>query len=242
MQILEPYFSQPSTTQFCVSAAQASAFAKNVAQDFNPIHDVDSRRFCVPGDLLFALALQQYGVYQRMQFQFLDLVNADIALNYPMLEHSGTAIDLEVTDANDKPVLGIHCSGEVTMDTGRATQMLTNYVAFSGHNFPHILVPLMREHKVMINPQRPLVIYQSMAIELEKLDFADLSIALTDTSLSVAGKRGTALLNFSVNADGEVIGHGTKQLVLSGLRAFEEHAVEAMCDQYQASKPTQTVA
>ncbi len=42
-----------------VGAEQASQFAKGVADDFNPIHDPDSRRFCVPGDLLFALVLSR---------------------------------------------------------------------------------------------------------------------------------------------------------------------------------------
>jgi len=32
---------------------QASDFAKQVADDFNPLHNVEAKRFCVPGDLLF---------------------------------------------------------------------------------------------------------------------------------------------------------------------------------------------
>ena len=39
------------------SQQQASQFAKGVAGDFNPIHDVGGKRFCVPGDLLFACLL-----------------------------------------------------------------------------------------------------------------------------------------------------------------------------------------
>ena len=37
---------------------QGSDFAKLVAHDFNPIHDPESKRFCVPGDLLFAVMIQ----------------------------------------------------------------------------------------------------------------------------------------------------------------------------------------
>ena len=44
------------------SQEQASRFAKEVAGDFNPLHDVGSRRFCVPGDLLFVTLLSEYGV------------------------------------------------------------------------------------------------------------------------------------------------------------------------------------
>ena len=31
-----------------IVAEQASMFAKEVAHDFNPLHDVDAKHFCVP--------------------------------------------------------------------------------------------------------------------------------------------------------------------------------------------------
>ena len=37
---------------------QASDFAKQIADDFNPLHDIQAKRFCVPGDLLFSLILE----------------------------------------------------------------------------------------------------------------------------------------------------------------------------------------
>ena len=33
-----------------IVAEQASMFAKEVAHDFKPLHDVDAKRFCVAGD------------------------------------------------------------------------------------------------------------------------------------------------------------------------------------------------
>ena len=39
---------------------QGSDFAKTVAGDFNPLHDVDAKRFCIPGDLLFAVIIRHY--------------------------------------------------------------------------------------------------------------------------------------------------------------------------------------
>lgn len=51
---LSPYFLKQNQS-ISVSAQQASDFAKKIAQDFNPIHDVGAKRFCVPGYLLFAL-------------------------------------------------------------------------------------------------------------------------------------------------------------------------------------------
>ena len=55
---LTPYFSTEDN-QFQFTREQASHFAKKVAADFNPIHDEDNKRFCVPGDLLFAVLLQK---------------------------------------------------------------------------------------------------------------------------------------------------------------------------------------
>ena len=51
-----------------ISALQASQFAKEIAGDFNPIHDPDARRFCVPGDLLFAIVLARFGLSENMTF------------------------------------------------------------------------------------------------------------------------------------------------------------------------------
>ena len=62
-----------------ISAEQASNFAKTIAGDFNPLHDPDNRRFCVPGDLLFTALLQHYGISQRMHFRFSGMVGADLA-------------------------------------------------------------------------------------------------------------------------------------------------------------------
>ena len=53
---------------------QASNFAKGEAGDFNPIHNVDARRFCVPGDLLFSVAVHSIGLYQSMSFEFVQIV------------------------------------------------------------------------------------------------------------------------------------------------------------------------
>ena len=54
---------------------QASDFAKLVAGDFNPIHDPESKRFCVPGDLLFAVIIRHYGLRQVMGFSFSGIDN-----------------------------------------------------------------------------------------------------------------------------------------------------------------------
>ena len=137
---------------------QASSFAKGVAGDFNPIHDEDARRFCVPGDLLFSVFLAQYGISQEMKFEFSGMVGDTTSLISPD-EISDT---FSLQDNNEKNYMDIITSGEKTNDAEFIATLSEKYVQFSSKTFPHILVPLMEHENVMINPSRPLVIYKSM--------------------------------------------------------------------------------
>ena len=236
MNFLNQYYVQSNDEQLSITAEQASAFAKGVAHDFNPIHDPGSKRFCVPGDLLFAIALEKYGLNSKMSFRFLNLVSADLPLHYPQVETSDEEVEIDVVCDQSKPILGISFSGECSKSASKIEQVLRNYVKFSGQNFPHILVPLMEKHNVMINPQRPLVIYDSMSFEFERMDFDELEIILAETSLEVEGRRGNTQLNFTFMGDGEKIGSGSKTLVMGGLREYEQEAIDKMCADYEASK------
>lgn len=224
---LNEFFDQRGD-QISISGSQGSCFAKQIANDFNPIHNVDSRRFCVPGDLLFAIALQQYGLHESMHFSFRELVKADSQLTFP----EDLPSEIKVRNQRDKTVLELKLSGASVKDGDLAEQLIRNYVSFSGQNFPHILVPLMKQHQVMINPKRPLVIYEKMSIQFDTIVFENLNIELTETNLSVDGKRGDAELHFSIEDNDKKIGSGVKILVLSGLREYEQASVDQMCDDY----------
>ena len=223
--------------QLFINAEQASAFAQTIAGDFNPIHYPDSKRFCVPGDLLFAVALSKYGLYQSMRFEFLDMVKASVGLDYPAGIDNDKAIVRYASDASSeksdtKPVMSINVGGENLLQKTKVETIIRKYVAFSGQKFPHILLPLMEQHNVMINPSRPLVIYQRMSFELESLNFSELDLKLDSTSLNVEGKRGEALLKFVFTENGKQIGAGEKTLLLSGLRPYEEEAMSGLAAEY----------
>jgi len=235
MKFLEQYYDQKTPEQFTISADQGSGFAKQVAGDFNPIHHPDAKRFCVPGDLLFAIALQRYGLNQKMAFQFTNIVSAGATLNYPEAQEGGD-VDLTVTCDRDKAVLAVQFSGDQCRNEQRIEPILRSYVQFSGQNFPHILVPLMEQENAMINPTRPLVMYQSMAFELQSMDFDLLDIELTNSSLKSEGKRGDVTLDFAFMSNGHQVGTGTKNLVLGGLREYDETGIQQMVDEYEASK------
>ncbi len=231
MFLINQFFNE-KTGLVSFSRQQASDFAKKIAGDFNPIHNPDAKRFCVPGDLLFAVVLAKYGLSQQMRFKFLGMVGDEIALKFP----EKLADKLSISDEKGKAYLTVEASGDTNSEESLIDILTRRYVEFSGKTFPHILVPLMREHQVMINPKRPLVIYESMSIDMMRMDINDITLELTGSSLEVNGKRGDATLEFSLLASGEVVGKGKKTMVLSGLRAFDEDVMAQLVEEYSASK------
>lgn len=210
------------------SRAQSSAFAKKIAGDFNPIHNPDARRFCVPGDLLFSVVLHNAGVRQSMHFEFAGMVSEKTALVFP----DTGADNFSLCDGQGKHYLDVSMSGEHTQDREFIHDLMSSYVLFSGHTFPDILVDLMQKNSVMINPDRPLVIYKSMTLSLERLKGHELALELEDASLSVEGKKGVVHLKFSISAGGKKIGHGEKVMLLGGLREYDQVKIDDIVNQY----------
>ncbi|KJY75969.1 DUF3581 domain-containing protein [Vibrio sp. SCSIO 43132] len=228
---LTPYFSIEDN-QFQFTRQQASHFAKKVAGDYNPIHDEDNKRFCVPGDLLFAVLLNQEGVSQKMRFDFSGMVSEGIALS---VEEKGDT-ESALVDANGKEYLHMHHEGEVSKDAKFIEHLTKSYVQFSGMNFPHIMVPLMEDKQMMINCQRPLVMYESMEVEFDRLDLSEPSVEFAGATFEIEGKRGQVTLNFSFTDNGEVVGKGVKRMVASGLRPYEKEAVDDLVERFNARK------
>jgi hypothetical protein len=218
--------------QILISAEQASHFAKDIAKDFNPLHDHDAKRFCVPGDLLVSLVIAKYGLSQTMQFTFSGMVGHNVYLNFPETERE----DFEITDNNNKTYMRVHRSGEITTDARLLETFIRDYVAFSGPNFPHILVPLMAEQNVMINTTRPLVIYESMSFEFEHLNFNAPELQAIENTLSIEGKRGDARFHFQVNCNNKKVGAGVKKILISGMRDYDQPLIQEFTENYLARK------
>lgn len=228
---LAPYFSKQNQA-ISVSAQQASDFAKKIAQDFNPIHDVGAKRFCVPGDLLFALVLTQYGLSQSMKFSFAGMVGDGVELQFPEQVNG----HFSICDSRDKTYLNVTRQGDVSCCDAQTESFIRHYVAFSGHNFIDILIPLMKQHQVMINPERPLVIYESMSFDLSTLDFVEVTLSLVGQDLQIDGKRGDVTLHFELHSGDTLVGTGIKTLVMSGLRPYDEVLAQQMCATYEGRK------
>lgn len=232
LTLLEAFHTADPDGGVRVSAEQASRFAKDVAGDHNPLHDVDARRFCVPGDLLCALVLDRYGLSRRMQFTFRDMVGAGQVLYFPETDDG----DIAVCDPDGNVCLEVQRSGAVCRDTATVEGFLREYVAFSGRTFPHYLIPVLEEKGVMFNPDRPLVIYDSMGFELDGFGFDRPGLELAGAELGIEGKRGNATLRFDIHADTGRIGAGWKQLVISGLRDYDDERMRRCVESFDRLK------
>lgn len=215
-----------------IDARQGSRFAKEVAADFNPIHNPDARRFCVPGDLLFALLVSHFGLHRNMTFHFRSLLGDSVPLDFDE-DDDGV---IRVRDAKGKVYIEVECSGESTQDQELISAVTKCYVAASGKNFPHTMKPLMEKEGVMFNPDRPMVMYQSMSLLLESLDISNPTLELGEAKLVAEGKRGNVTLDYRLISDGQITGQVSKKLVVSGLRDYDADAMDAVVEQFYRLK------
>jgi len=215
-----------------ITAPQASHFAKEIAGDFNPIHDPDARRFCVPGDLLFAIVVGRVGLSENMTFRFRNLLGAKIPLEF---RETGDDI-IEVCDEAGKVYLEVSRSGDVIRDEQVIDDFTRAYVAASGKNFPHTLKPLMESHGVMFNPDRPMVMYESMSVAINKQDSLQPDLELNKADLEVAGKRGNVTLSYHLMSNGHAVGEVSKRLMLGGLREYCPEAMAGIVEEFYRLK------
>jgi len=167
-----------------------------------------------------------------MGFSFSGMVNDDTTLILPEIN----AREISIYDENDKKYLDVSSDGAQSNDEHLIASLTRNYVEFSGHTFPHVLVPLMLENNVMINTERPLVIYDHMRISLDTLDIDSVTLRLSESLFRLYGKRGDVALNYDLCCNDEVVGKGQKKMVLSGLREFNQAKIDDLVEVYSARK------
>ena len=238
MEITQYFEQQEDTVSF--TEQQASAFAKGIAGDFNPIHDPGTKRFCVPGDLLFCVLLHRYGVARHTAVQFSGMLDGNTRMCLPQ-EVMGHAY---IKDTRDRDLLSLFLEGERSTEPQFVTALSQAYVRFSGQTFPDVLVPLMRGAEVMINPNRPLIIYKDMDIELTNAAKQSrgnkVSLGLSDTNISVNGRKGAVRLRFDIRDGNELIGRGEKNIVLGGLREYDDQTMQSTVVQYNKGRDSYT--
>ncbi len=211
---------------------QASAYAKDIAGDYNPIHDIEAARFCVPGDLIFAVALERYGISQQMHFDFVDMLADQVAVILP----SAPADKISLADSQGRCYLTMSRRGECVAHSASIQSLGMACAQLSGQTFPNILVKLMADQGVMINPKRPMVIYKSISFDFQHLDWETLDIEFDTTALHVDGRRGTVLLQFLLKDGPRILGRGEKCILLSGLREYDQGAMDQLVSEYAHRK------
>lgn len=144
--------------------------------------------------------------------------------------------EFTLTDGNGRRYLTISYSEPPALNTEFVAALTEQYVQFSGQTFPDILVELMRSENVMINPDRPLVIYKNMMVELERCDVGQVELVFDEARLSIDGKKGEATLSFLITANGHSIGQGQKTMLLGGLRPYDQSAIDSIVLDYTSAK------
>jgi hypothetical protein len=227
--MLSPFYQQHAD-YVSISREQGCRFAKCVADDFNPLHDKDAKKFCAPGDLLFSLVLDRYGISEHMEFTFSGMVDENTQLHFPQ----GSA-EFDITNG-EKVILKVKRAGKTSQCATLTNSLIKNYVEFSGTTFPHIIIPLMGKQDVMINPARPMVIYESMLIDLNTVDVSELALEYAEPSFEYAGKRGKITLRFDLVENGIKVGSGEKHMVVSGIREYCQAMVDDLITFYNERK------
>jgi len=143
---------------------------------------------------------------------------------------------LMIRYGDGRDYLDIVRGGDNSRDESLIQNLTRNYVEFSGHTFPHILQPLLAGANVMINPARPMVIYASMTIDLDRLDVVNPQLQGGDHRIEIDGKRGKVDLVFNLVDGGEIVGRGAKRLLLSGLREYDDPAMAAAIAEFDERK------
>jgi len=88
----------------------------------------------------------------------------------------------------------------------------------------------------MFNLNRPLVIYESMTLSFDHLDFRQASVEMLEPKMEVNGKRASAYLHFQIKTGKNVVGTGFKKLAISVQNGYESEPMQAFVDDYLARK------
>ena len=227
--MLEDFFSK-TDRDVTITREQASEFAKNIANDFNPLHDVDSARFCVPGDLLFAVVLKEYGISEKMHFTFSEMVDEKSQLHLPEPSES-----FDIT-SKDKVMLSVERQGKHIATPELVSDMINSYVSFSGKAFPEIVIDVMKSHNAMISPSKPMIIYKSMSIQLDNLDISSVNLVPTEPEFIRQNKRGNITLRFDLLHEGQRVGRGEKHMIVLGVREYCETSIQELLNIYTSKK------
>ena len=114
-----------------------------------------------------------------MHFDFIEMLAADLDIQYPRKVEEGRHF---ITNLTGKNLVGINITGQPLSNQSFAAQFTLDYVQFSARSFPDILVPLMnsivrlthQDHSLFIN--RCLFSLKKLQWPVDPLDNSELKL------------------------------------------------------------------
>lgn len=168
-----------------------------------------------------------------MAFDFQNMVDDSVVL----IEQQGDD-QIVLQDSTGREYLTMTTTGSTENHEPTVSALTQAYVQFSGQTFPYLLVDLMKQHEVMINPARPLVIYNSMELRLQRLQLESPGLTFSGATLTATGKKAQVGLNFDIHDGDTLIGSGSKNMLLGGLRAYDQSVMDELVSEYNTIKST----
>lgn len=207
-----------------------SAYARNVAKDFNPIHSHLAKKYCVPGDLIFALITEMHGAHNYMRVDFLNRVGAECKLFFDTKR-----IALALLDVDKKLYAELATAGDKSVCPKRLKTVSNVVVSCTSGYFPYKLIDNLREENVMLSIRRSMVMLKSIEVELRNIHSASSLVAKYQSSgLELSGKRGEVKVYFQLfDDDGISVGFVTKTVLIIGIEKFNDKASKQYLDDYE---------
>src|SRR5690606_26932305 len=94
----------------------------------------------------------------------------------------------------------------------------------------------MESHGVMFNPDRPMVMHDSLSLTLSHLNDAEAVPEPNKASLDIAGKRGNVSLDYHLMSAGKVVGAVSKKLLLGSLREYCPDTMAGIVEEFYRLK------
>ena len=81
-----------------------------------------------------------------------------------------------------------------------------------------------------------MVFYRSMSLALNDTSCEHFELSFTESSLRASGKKGEVVLQFDIVSNGKLVGAGQKNVLLGGLREYDQSVIDELVTEYNQIK------
>ena len=208
-----------------ISNNNVSKFAKEICNDFNPIHSNKKSKPIVPGDLFVVLFLLSNGLYKRTIIEFKKI-------SYPIQKFIITKSS--ILNSKNESVVNFTLKDDIVADSNSIflSGFLREFCKISGTIFAQELEPIFIKYRKMPNPQKPRMLYESTQINLDKeiinlkVDFVQ--IKFLEPNVIILENQATVNFQILVLQSGRTIGLITKTLFCTNLEEYTQEKYEEL--------------